>query len=277
MPYRSVGGGAWFLLMVLALALAGAAAYGYLVLHSNHIRVALIPRMLGSIPTLGGRMEATEAKLRGLAANADGFSTRLAALDSKVDSGLRAARSQTREKVSQATKQLQAEMDQRGESVDARLRGVESAQKQDQAQLAQMNEQLREQVASLEAQLTSAQQDTGRDLANVQEQARNNQADLHTLAQNLHRNKMTFELVKGSPTELAPGVTLTILKTDVNYQRFNGYISLTNEGKTMWLKNLSAREAVDLYSQQSSHPYSLVVTAVNADGVAGYLLLPAGA
>jgi hypothetical protein len=88
---------------------------------------------------------------------------------------------------------------------------------------------------------------------------------------------MTFELVKNSPTELAPGVTLTILKTDVSYQRFNGYITLTNEGKTLWLKNLNAKEAVDLYSPQYDHPYSLIVTAVNEDGVAGYLLLPAGA
>ncbi|MGO8816542.1 MAG: hypothetical protein ACLQVG_18050 [Terriglobia bacterium] len=277
MPYRSVGGGTWFLLMVLVLALVGAAAYGYLVLHSNHIRVTQVPRMLGSITTLGGRMDATEAKLRGLAANTDGVASRLAVLDGKVDSGLRAARGQTREMVGQATSHLQAEMDQRGDAVDTRLRGIESAQKHDQAQLAQLNEELQQQVASLQAQLTSAQQSTGRDLANVQEQTRNNQADLQTLQQNLHRNKMTFELVKDSPTELAPGVTLTILKTDVSYQRFNGYISLTNEGKTMWLKNLSAQEPVDLYSRQFNHPYSLVVTAVNADGVAGYLLLPAGA
>jgi hypothetical protein len=154
---------------------------------------------------------------------------------------------------------------------------VESTQKQDQAQLAQLNEQLRGQVASLREQLAAAQQSTGRDLANVQEQVSNNQGDLRTLAQNLHRDKMTFELVKNSPTELAPGVTLTILKTDVSYQRFNGYITLTNEGKTLWLKNLNAKEAVDLYSPQYDHPYSLIVTAVNEDGVAGYLLLPAGA
>ena len=78
-----------------------------------------------------------------------------------------------------------------------------------------------------------------------------------------------------APTELAPGLTLTILKTDVNFQRFQGYVSLTHEGKTLWLNNLSAKETVDLYSQQYSHPYSLVVTAVNDEGVAGYLLLPA--
>lgn len=88
---------------------------------------------------------------------------------------------------------------------------------------------------------------------------------------------MSFELVKNSPTELAPGVTLTVLKTDPDYQRFKGYVFMTNEAKTLWLNNLSANESVDLYSQRYTHPYSLVVTTVNNDGVVGYLLLPAGA
>jgi chromosome segregation ATPase len=222
-------------------------------------------------------MDSTEAKLHGLAAKADGLASRVGNLDHKVDSSLISTRNQTREMVKQATGHLQAELDRRGETVDARLRNVESTQTQEQAQLVQLNEELQGQVASLREQLTAAQQNTGRDLANVQQEASNNQGDLHALAQSLRRNKMTFELVKNSPTELAPGVTLTILNTDANYQRFNGYISLTDEGKTMWLKNLSAEETVDLYSQHYGHPYSLIVTAVNEDGVAGYLLLPAGA
>jgi len=45
----------------------------------------------------------------------------------------------------------------------------------------------------------------------------------------------------------------------------------------MRVKAPNAKEAVDLYAQQYSHPYSLIVTAVSKDGVVGYLLLPAGA
>jgi hypothetical protein len=111
----------------------------------------------------------------------------------------------------------------------------------------------------------------------MQEQVSNNAGNLHTLAHQLHRDRVTFEIVKNSPTELASGVTLTVLKTDVSFQRFRGYISLTKEGRTLWLNNLSAKEAVDLYSQRSDHPYSLVVTEVGRDGVVGYLLMPAGA
>jgi chromosome segregation ATPase len=262
--------------MVFALGMLGAGAYSYLSLRKNHIALSQVPGVLQSVTTLGGRIDATDAKLRDLTGNWGGLTNHLAELDRKFDSGQRATRNQVRELVGQAAGRLQAQLDQRSEVVDARLNNVESKQSQDRAQLAQLNDQLRAQVASLREQLTAAQESTGRDLAGMQEQVSNNQGNLRTLAQNLHRDKMTFELVKNSPTELAPGVTLTILKTDVSEQRFKGYIFLTNEGKTLWLNNLSAKEALDLYSQQYSHPYSLIVTTVNDDGVAGYLLLPAG-
>ena len=111
-------------------------------------------------------------------------------------------------------------------------------QRQDRAQLAQLNDQLQGQVASLHAQLAVAREGTGRDLMNMQEQVNDNRSELNTLARQLHRDKMIFEIVKNSSTELAPGVTLTVLKTEVSYQRFRGYISLTNEGRTLWLNNL---------------------------------------
>ncbi len=274
---RRLNGGLWFALMVLVLAVVGASAYLYLSLRNNNITLSQVPDLLQSITTLGGRMDATEAKLRDIAANWDGLANHLAELDRKVDSSLRATRNQTRELVGQAAGRLQAELDQQGQAVDARLNNVESMQRQDRAQLAQLNDQLRGQVASLRDQLSAAQESTGRDLANLQGQVSEDQGNLHTLAQQLHRDKVTFEIMKDSPAELAPGVTLTVLNTDVSYQRFRGYISLTNEGKTLWLNNLNAREAVDLYAQQYSHPYSLIVTTVSKDGVVGYLLLPAGA
>jgi len=269
--------GGWFILMVLALGVLGVCGYLYLALRNNNVTFSQVPELLRSVPALGGRLNATEAKLRGLTANWDGLTNHMAELDLKVDSSLRATRNQTRELVEQATGRLQAELDRRSEVVDARLNNVESLQRQAQAQLAQVNDQLRGQVSSLREQLAAAQESNGRDLANMQEQVRNNQGDLHTLVQNLHRDRVTFEIVKNSPTELAPGVTLTVLKTDVDHQRFRGYVSLTNEGKTVWLNNLSAKEAVDLYAQTNSHPYSLIVTTVSPDGVVGYMLLPAGA
>ena len=273
---RHTNGGLWFLLMVLTLAMLGAGAYSYLRLRNNHVTLSQVPGLLRSVPTLGGRMDATEAKLREWSGNWRGLTDHLFQLDQKIDSGLRAARKQTRELVGQASAHLQAELDQHAKEVDARLSRVESLQKQDQERLAQLNDQLRGQVAGLHEQLSAAQENTGHDLANVQEQVSNSQDNLHTLTQQLHRDKMTFEVVTNSPAQLAPGVTLTVLKTDVAYQRFRGYVSFTDDGRTVWFNNVNANEAVDLYARQDSHPYSLVVTTVNDHGVVGYLLLPAG-
>jgi hypothetical protein len=267
----------WFVLMVVLLGLIGASGYLYRGLRKNNVRLSQVPEILQSVTTLGGRLDATEAKLHDLTADWDGLTNRVAELGGKIDSGLKATRNQTRELVGQAERRLNATMDQRGKAVDARLNDVESIQRQERAQLAQLNDQLRGQVSSLREQLNADHENTGRDLAGLQGQVTNNEGNLQTLVQQLHRGKVTFEIVKNNPTELAPGVTLTVLKTDVSYQRFRGYVSLTNEGKTLWLNNLSAKESVDLFSQHSNHPYSLVVTAVNDDGVAGYLLLPAGA
>jgi uncharacterized phage infection (PIP) family protein YhgE len=263
--------------MVLALGLLGVCGYLYLALRNNKVALSQVPELLRSIPSQGVRLDATEAKLRGLTINWNGLTNHMAELDRKVDASLRATRNQTRELVRQATGELEAEMDRRNEMVDGRLNKVESMQRQDQAKLAQLNDQLREQVSTLREQLAAAQQSNGRDLAYMQEQVSNNQGDLHTLVHNLHRDRVTFEIVRNSPTELAPGVTLTVLKTDVDHQRFRGYVSLTDEGKTLWLNNLSAKESVDLYTQANGHPYSLIVTTVNPDGVVGYLLLPARA
>ena len=260
--------------MALMLTLAG--AYLDLSLRSKNVTFSQVPGLLQSIPTLGGRMDASEAKIRNMVANWSGLTSHLAELDRKVNSSLQATRNMTRVMVGQAEGRLEAELAQQGQVVDARLNNVESRQSQDRAQLAQLNDQLRNQVSSLQEQLTAEQENTGRDLANMQDQVSNTEGNLHTLAQQLHRDKLTFETGKNSPTELAPGVTLTVLHTDVSYQRFRGYVTLTHEGKTLWLSNLSANEAVDLYSKTNSHPYSLIVTTVSNDGVVGYLLLPAG-
>jgi len=113
-------------------------------------------------------------------------------------------------------------------------------------------------------------------MASLQQHVTQNEEAVTDLHQKLQRRRVNFEVVKNSPSELAPGLSLTVLKTDPAFQRFRGYVSLTNEGRTMWLQNLGAEESLDVFPHDSNHPYSLVITAVNPKGVVGYLLLPAG-
>jgi septal ring factor EnvC (AmiA/AmiB activator) len=168
-------------------------------------------------------------------------------------------------------------MDRRAKVVDARLSQVESNQQQDHTRLAQLNHQLESEVASLRAELASSQDGTQRSLASVHQEVSQSEDGLRNLAQQLHRERVTFEMAENTPTEIVPGIALTVLKTNPRYQRFRGYVSLTAEGRTLWLDDLGAQESLDLYPHDTSHPYSLVITRVNPNGVTGYLLLPGDA
>jgi hypothetical protein len=269
-------GALWFAVIILALVLFGELAYSYFTLRGENISISRIPEMFHSVGTLGVRMEAAEAKLRDLTANRDQLADRIAAVDRKANSTLQSARHQTQKLVEQVEGRLQSRMDQRARLVDSRLSQVERNQTEDRARLTQLNGQLEKEVADLRGELTDAQEGTHRDLASLHERASQNQDGLRDLTQRLQRERVKFEIVKNSPTELVPGVSLTVLKTNTDYQRFRGYVSLAADGRTLWLDNLGAHEALDLYPSDASHPYSLIITQVNPRGVVGYLLLPAG-
>ena len=273
--HRHPTGALWCAFAVLALALIGELAYSYRALRRGHI--AQIPDMLQSVTKLAGQMTAMEAKLPALETKWDGLADRIVRLDRKVDSTLRTASRQTQELVAQAEGRLRQEMDRQAKVVDARLSQVESNQREDHTRLARLNEQLEKEVAALRGELATTQDGTNRGLAGLHQEVSQNEDSLHNLAQQLHRERVSFETVKDSPTEIVPGVSLTVLKTNPRYQRFRGYVSLTAEGRTLWLDNLGAHEALDLYPRDTSHPYSLIITQVNPHGVVGYLLLPAGA
>ena len=221
-------------------------------------------------------MASTEGRLHDLATNWSDLRDYVANVDKKVDATVQAARHQTRDLVAQAEGRLRGEMDQRAEVVDTRLNHVESVQRDDRARLEMLNNQLQQEVAGLRGEVASNQDGTTRDLETLQQQADHNADSLTILAQQLQRERVSFEVGKNSPTEVLPGLSLTVLKTNPSYQQFRGYVSLTEEGRTLWLENLGAGEAVDLYPHDASHPYSLIVTKVDDSGIVGYVLLPGG-
>jgi len=267
---------------VLSLALICVMGYVYLALRQNNISLSQLPGPRPVFAALGGRMNSAEASLRDLTANWNGLSERVDKLDHKIGSTLAVARRQTQERIAQAEGHMRAEMDKQARMTDARLARVESDQAEQTARLAQVQDQLQKQaqlqteVAGLRQEMAGQQNTTGRNLASLRDQVNRSQSGLDTLAHELDRQRVDFEAAKHSTMTLAPGVSLTVIRTDVSYQRFAGYVSLTSEGRTLWLPNGGAQEAVDFYSKQANRPYDLVVTTVSKRGVVGYLMLPAG-
>ena len=265
-----------FALVGLLVGFVAAAGYAYLASRGRVVSLQQISDKLHSIEGMGARLAAQEDRVKDLAGSLNHLGERLAALDHKADLAVQSARRQTQQTLAQAEKRWQEEMDRRQQATNARLNQIEQNQAADHNRLAQLNNQLDQEVASLRSELAATQEGANRGLASVRNQVSQNQDGLQHLTQQLHRDRLTFEASKNSPTELAPGVSLTVLKTNVPYQRFRGYITLTAEGRTVWLDNLGANKSLDLYSQDSAHPYSLVITRVSPRGVTGYLLKPAG-
>jgi hypothetical protein len=272
----------WSAVSVLSLALICVMGYVYLALRQNNISLLQLPGPQPVLAALGGRMNSAEASLRGLAANWNGISERVDKLDHKISSTLAVARHQTQERIAQAEGHMRAEMDKQARMTDARLARVESDQAEQTARLAQVQDQLQKQtqlqteVAGLRQEMAGQQSTTGQNLASLRDQVSRSRSGLDALAHELDRQRVDFEAGKNSTVELAPGVSLTVIRTDVSYQRFAGYVSLTTEGRTLWLPNGGAHESVDFYSKRANRPYDLVVTTVSKRGVVGYLLLPAG-
>lgn len=266
----------WMAVMALALALLGVTWYGHLALQKNDIPLSQLPGIQQLVAALGGRMDATEAKLRDLTANWDGLVHRVAELDRKVSSSLQVARKQTQELIAQAQERIQAEIDKRTQVIDARLARVESNQEAERERLAQLQEQLAKEVGNVRQEVAAGREDTGRDLAGLHQQVDQSQPELHALARRLDRQRVDFELAKNVAEELVPGVSLTVTRTNVSYQRFEGYLWVLADRRTLWLPNVGAQQAVAFYSKEDGQPYELVVTGVKKDGVVGYLLVPAG-
>lgn len=164
---------------------------------------------------------------------------------------------------------VDAEMEARTSVLDARLRQVETEQAAQRSQLAQVED-------SFHQEIISAREEAGRDLSGVHKEAEDNARNLASLSQRLDRERVDFEVAKGSATELVPGISLQISGTNNLYQRFRGSLWLLQDHRTMWLHDESVHQPVRFYHKEGGEPYELVVTDVTKHSVIGYLLVPKG-
>ncbi|HEY6292451.1 MAG TPA: hypothetical protein VI455_12950 [Terriglobia bacterium] len=265
-------GGLWAAVVILALALGAVTWYGDLALRQNNVSLTQLPGLQRLATGLKGRMDATEAKLLDLTDRWESVQNRVADLDHKLGSGLQRARRQTQELVAEAQGRMESEMARNDQAVNGRLAGLESTEQDQVKRLAAIQNQ----VSDLGQEMAAGHEQSERDLAGVRQQVDQNGSDLSALNQKLERRKVDFEASKDSAQELESGISLTVTKTNVGYQRFEGYLTLASESRTLWLRDVGAQQSVVFFARESSQPYDLVVTAVSANGVVGYLMLPAG-
>jgi len=252
------------LVAVLLLALAGVGIYGYLSLERLGVPLSQLPGLQDTVSALQERVAAVEQQLASWSAVRDQMSQRVGAVEAKLNRNLQQANQHSQELTAQLHQRMEAELDQRTQSLEARLENLGIDRELERAR-----------VEGVEKQVTSLRADTGRDLAVVNDALSRNERSVNELAQQFDRQRVDFELAEDRTQELAPGISLRVTSADVSYQRVKGWLWLLSDRRTLWVRDLQAQQALIFYLRGSDVPHELVITQVTKGGVAGYLLLPA--
>ncbi len=281
----------WGTLVVLTLALLYAVWQVYPTLQQQGLlpaRLASLPFQLASVTdTLAAaskRADATDAKVNQLASAWDATRGRFATLESRVSSNLQAASKETRTFVNQIQRRIEVALEKRLQVLQARVSRVEAGQEAAQARVAKLEQELATAREENARQLALLQQDRERtlnradrldeQLTSLDQQMKGDKSELAAVRTQIERRRVEFEAGTNHTRELAPGVTLQVSNTNVNQQRFDGWVFLMPDRRTVWVHGQGLQQPLVFYSQGDSRPRELVITRVTKYSIIGYVLLP---
>jgi len=259
---------------VLALALIGAAIYGYYSLQEHGADLARVPVVQKALDSVGQRMNATEEALRGWTDDWTAMTARMDNMEKTASSNLRAARDYATEQAAKVHHQVQAEMDNRAQTLQASVGRLESTQQEDRARLAKLQDEVAIARRESSLQIAQVQRETGEEMRNLDGQIGRTQRDLDNLNRHQDLRRLDFEVSREQTREVAPGVTVTVSKMNVSYQRVEGRIHVIPDGRILWIRGQGIEQPVRFYSHEDERAYELVFTRVGKDSAVGYLLMP---
>jgi hypothetical protein len=262
---------------IVAVALVAACIYGYFKLQSDASLLAQFPAVESALNAVGQRMNAAEDKFRTWSGDWDGMNSRLGKVEKTTAANLHLARDFATEQATKVHQELQAEMDNRSQSVDATISELEATHEQDQQQIAQLQRQVASARGEASDQLSQSEQETGRELGGLRSAIDRNRDDFDDLARQINHRRVDFEISKDQTREVAPGITLTVSNTNVSYQRVEGRLHVIADGRILWIRGQGIQQPVRFYSHQDDRPYEVVFTRVLQDSAVGYVLVPGGA
>jgi hypothetical protein len=262
---------------IVIAALAVAAWHVYPRFREYVQQLARVAGVEDSVKRIGERLNGVERTLENWPDQWKELQRSVTGLDQKLRNDLLLARDEARKLVSNAQQQLRAEFADNQNTTDARLDQLEAGRDSDRilmAGLQQQTESLRQQYAGVRNDLEVAETATGRGLSDLRRRVEQSESGLAGVTRELERDRFDFEISKNHALEIAPGIEARIDRTDVRRRRFGGWIRLIPEGRTLWIRDQSVQQPVVFYSAPDQKPRELVITNVNRDAVAGYLLLP---
>ena len=275
-------------LTLAGLIVAGALAYQEMGKYQGKLN--LLPAMQDQLTAAGRRIGSAEDALRSWAGERDAWAKRMGQVEAKVNSTLRAARAQAEQIAARTQQHMQAELDKRTENLQAKVDRIQAAQQSTDTRLGSVQEQLHqiEAVNSQEMerlreelrQSRNAENATlaglDRQIARVGERSDRSQSDLASLHRKVDRERIGFEVAVNHDRELAPGVSMNVSHTDVLHQRFDGWVWLMPDRRTIWIHGRGLQQPLTFYNQGDDRERELVITHVTKYSVVGYVLEPRG-
>ena len=262
--------GLWTAIASLAVMLAVAAAYGYSVLSKDNAQLAWLPGMARSISAVHGRLNGLEARLKAWQEGQDRLAARIQKLDTGWESRWNEARLYTAKLVNNAYQKQHQELDQRTAMLNAQIAQTSSRQLTEQIRIAQLEKEL----ALTRMELTSVKENYSRELAALRERQSASQRQIASINNLLSTDEVDFEIEKNRGEEIVPGVSLHLTKTDAQHQRYQGWIWLAANRRTIWVRGQGVQRPVVFYPTTGGEAYELVITRVNQKQATGYLLVP---
>ncbi|HZP01919.1 MAG TPA: hypothetical protein VFD30_16655 [Terriglobia bacterium] len=268
----------WVAFALLVAGLFGVTGYGYYLLKQSNIRIRQLPAAMKSVVALNARLNATEARLTSWASDWQELAGRVGSLEQKSAKNLRAANKHAERLTTELEGRLEEKMDGQAYIDNTRLNALESGQRAEHAQLARLEQELgsaRRELAAVQQDLTAYRQAANQRLANLDSQTAGNSREIGSLSQRLDARRVDFELRKDHTHEVAQGISLKLTATDVARQKFGGWISLTPDGRTLWVERQGVQQPFVFYKPKDKERCELVVTRVAQDSATGYLLVAA--
>jgi predicted nucleic acid-binding Zn-ribbon protein len=262
--------GLWVAVATLAVALAVVAAYGYSVISKDQMKLASLPVLEKSLSEVRVRMGGLEGKLQAWQQGQKRLAARLQELNAAWKSDLNDVRSGAARLVTAAYQKQQEELNQRTAMVNAQIQEMASRQRATQVRMAQLEQQL----ARTREELASIRESNNQEFAALQQQQSASEHEIASINNLLSTDQVDFEIDKNQGEELVPGVSLHVTKTDTLHQRYQGWIWLAADRRTIWVRGQGIQRPVVFYPKPGSEAYELVIMRVNQKGAAGYLLVP---
>jgi predicted RNase H-like nuclease (RuvC/YqgF family) len=228
-----------------------------------------------SLDAIGRRVSSAEDQFRTWASDWDGMNDRLGKVERNSSAGLRQARDYATTQAAKVQQELQAELNNRSQSMASSIGELEASQEQDQQQMAKLQQEISSVRSETHSQLAQAEEHTSREIGEIHGALARNRDDFDMVARSLDRRRLDFEISKDRTTEVASGVTLTVSDFNVSYQRVEGRLHLLKDGRILWIRGQGIQQPVRFYSMTDNRPYEVVFTRVTRDSAVGYILAPA--